>query len=115
MYSSHANTAQGDYDAIAYQAFSITRDANPPTTRHRDWSPSDDLRAIEAELRHAHQLITQDASRPWLWHFKAITVDRVGQGNIELPSLEGYRFQRKCTASPVPTCTNPAQANKLVR
>jgi mediator of RNA polymerase II transcription subunit 13 len=91
--------SQGDYEAITYQAFSIKRNTNPTTTQHRDWSPSDDVRAAEAELRHGQHLVTQDASRPWLWHFKPTSLDMVGQDNIELPPLEGYRLQRRQSIS----------------
>jgi mediator of RNA polymerase II transcription subunit 13 len=105
---------QGDYQALAYQAFSISRETNPPSTPLRDWSPSDDIRAAEAELRHGHHLVTQDASRPWLWHFKPITVEMVGQeAATELPALEGYRLQRRYFALFVRKHTDLPQVNKL--
>ncbi|KAF1912100.1 mediator complex subunit 13 C-terminal-domain-containing protein [Ampelomyces quisqualis] len=87
--------ALGDYEAIAYQAFSVTRHASPPAAHPRDWSPCHDLRAVEAGLRQRRHLIAQDASRPWLWHFRAITVDMVAQDSTDLPALDGYRFQRE--------------------
>jgi mediator of RNA polymerase II transcription subunit 13 len=93
-----ANHAQGDYEAVAYQAFSITRDTEYPTTKLPDWSPSDDIHAAEAQLRHEQHLVTQDASRPWLWHFQPTTIDAMGQDGVALPQLEGYLLHRKCPA-----------------
>ncbi|KAH8707520.1 mediator complex subunit 13 C-terminal-domain-containing protein [Phaeosphaeriaceae sp. PMI808] len=87
--------AIGDYEAVAYQAFSVTHDSNQPPSQLRDWPISDHVRATEAKLREGKQLVTQDASRPWLWHFKPITVDMVGQDTLELPSLEGYTLHRE--------------------
>ena len=85
---------QGDFEAIAYQAFSIARTTSPTVSRTRDWSSADDIRAAEAELRSQLQLVAQDASRPWLWLFKPTTVDKAGQNNAELPEIDGYRLQR---------------------
>jgi mediator of RNA polymerase II transcription subunit 13 len=91
-----ANTTQGDFEAIAYQAFSITRDTKQPIPpQNADGNSSDHLRAAEAQLRHGRHLVTQDASRPWLWYFKPTAVDRVGQDTIELPALEGYVLHRR--------------------
>ncbi|KAF2026594.1 hypothetical protein EK21DRAFT_73799 [Setomelanomma holmii] len=87
--------AQGEHEAIAYQAFSITRDTTHTTPQTYDWPPSDDIRAVEAELRQQRQFVTQDASRPWLWHFEPITIDAVGQDTLKLPVLDGYRLQRE--------------------
>ncbi|KAF2825371.1 hypothetical protein CC86DRAFT_371064 [Ophiobolus disseminans] len=87
--------AIGEYEAIAYQAFSITRDTDQNPPRSRDWGTSDDVHAAEAELRQGRNLVTQDASRPWLWHFEPITVEMVGQDTMELPALEGYRLHRE--------------------
>jgi mediator of RNA polymerase II transcription subunit 13 len=103
------NAAQGDYEAVAYQAFSITRDSDPPPPPLRDWSPSEDVRAAEAELRRDRHLVTQDASRPWLWHFQPTTVDKVGQDTADLPVLEGYRLQRRCFYSFPSKRTDPAR------
>lgn len=94
-----ANLAQGDYDAIAYQAFSISRDAASPTPLRRDWTSADDLRAVEAELRHGHHFVIPDASRPWLWHFKPVAVEMVGQDSVELPAVEGYNLHRRVPLS----------------
>jgi mediator of RNA polymerase II transcription subunit 13 len=93
-----ADSAQGDYEAVAYQAFSITRDTEHPATKPADWSPSDDIHAAEAQLRHEQHLVTQDASRPWLWHFTPTTVDAMGQDAVALPQVEGYLLRRKCPA-----------------
>lgn len=86
--------AIGDYDAIAYQAFSVSRDTASPALLQRDWTSADDIRAVEAHLRHAHHLVTQDASRPWLWYFKPAAADMVGQDSVELPVVEGYNLHR---------------------
>ncbi|KAH6206852.1 mediator of RNA polymerase II transcription subunit 13 [Parastagonospora nodorum] len=82
--------AIGDFEAIAYQAFSITRDTKQPVTHNADGNSSDLLRTAEAELRHGRHLVTQDASRPWLWYFKPTTVDAGSQDVVELPVVEGY-------------------------
>ncbi|KAH7069893.1 mediator complex subunit 13 C-terminal-domain-containing protein [Paraphoma chrysanthemicola] len=87
--------AIGEYEAIAYQAFSLARDASHPTSPTPDWSSSDDVRAVEAQLRQLHQLVTQDASRPWLWHFEPIALDAFGQDTIKLPVVEGFSLQRE--------------------
>lgn len=91
---------QGDFEAIAYQAISVTRTTTTTTTttsassKARPWPASEDVRAAEAELRHALHLVAHDASRPWLWLFKPTTVDKIGQTSIQLPDLDGYRLQR---------------------
>lgn len=97
--------AIGDYEALAYQAFSITRDNDHVSQRPHDWSASDELRAAEAELRRDRQLVTQDASRPWLWHFEPIPLDAVGQDTVKLPSLEGYKLHR--TSNHMSTTSHP--------
>ncbi|CAO2647620.1 Nn.00g085420.m01.CDS01 [Neocucurbitaria sp. VM-36] len=89
--------AIGDFEAVVYQAFSITRNTAQPSLGGHDRTPSEDLRAIEAELRQALSLVVQDASRPWLWLFQPTTVDKAGQGALELPELDGYRLQREQT------------------
>ncbi|KAF1938159.1 hypothetical protein EJ02DRAFT_32338 [Clathrospora elynae] len=103
----HTNAqAIGDFEAIAYQAFSVTRTTTTTTTtptstssKLRDWSPSDDTRAAEAELRQHLHLIAHDASRPWLWLFKPTTVEKAGHNNAGLPELDGYSFQREQVGS----------------
>ncbi|CAA9966100.1 Med13-C multi-domain protein [Pyrenophora teres f. maculata] len=87
--------AIGDFEAIAYQAFSIARTSTPTLSRTRDWGSADDIRATEAELRQQLQLVAQDASRPWLWLFKPTTADKAGQNNVHLPEIDGYRLQRE--------------------
>jgi mediator of RNA polymerase II transcription subunit 13 len=88
------NKTQENFEAIAYQAFSVTRTNTPTSAKLRDWSPVEDIRAAEAGLRDGLQLVTQDATRPWLWLFKPTTAVKAGQNDAELPELEGYRFQR---------------------
>lgn len=87
----HADNIQGDFEAVAYHAFSITRTTTPTSSRTRDWNASDDIRAVEAELRQDLHLVAQDASRPWLWLFKPTTVDKI-EPNVDLPELDGYRL-----------------------
>ncbi|KAJ5042556.1 mediator complex subunit 13 N-terminal-domain-containing protein [Bipolaris maydis] len=101
--------AIGDFEAIAYQAISVTRTANTTTTSTTSpqsskqpppsSSPSEDTRAVEAELRHALHLVAHDAARPWLWLFKPTTVDKLGQASPQLPELGGYRLQREHTGA----------------
>ena len=91
--SSYVDIWQGDFEAVAFQAFSVARDSLH-TPRAYDWNPSDDLRDAEAELRRERHLVLSDASRPWLWLFRATTVDPANQPPLELPTLEGFRFHR---------------------
>lgn len=97
QYLPPTHTAQGDFEAVAYQAFSISRSTTQPSLRLHDGSPSEDIRALEAELRQGLSLVIQDASRPWLWLFQPATVEKAeaGQGAVELPELDGYCLQRK--------------------
>jgi mediator of RNA polymerase II transcription subunit 13 len=90
-----ADNLQGDFEAVAYQALSITRITTPLPSKTRDTNTYENLRAVEAELRQGRQLVIQDASRPWLWLFRPITVDQVGQDTVELPEIDGYQLQRK--------------------
>ena len=85
-------TAQGDYDAVAYQAFSVAR--SPAATTLFEWNSSDDIRAAEAELRRAHHLVVQDSWRPWLWLFRPAHAEQAGQKTLQLPEVDGFRFQR---------------------
>ncbi|XP_014555799.1 hypothetical protein COCVIDRAFT_101434 [Bipolaris victoriae FI3] len=102
--------AIGDFEAIAYQAISVTRITTNTTTTSTtspqsskqpspSWSPSEDTRAVEAELRHALHLVAHDAARPWLWVFKPTTVDKLGQASPQLPEVDGYRLQREHTGA----------------
>jgi mediator of RNA polymerase II transcription subunit 13 len=91
--SSYVDMWQGDFEAVAFQALSVARNS-PHTPRSHDWIPSDDIRDAEAELRRDHHLVLSDASRPWLWLFRATTVDPASQPPLELPTLEGFRFHR---------------------
>ena len=95
-----ADRAQGDFEAIIFQAFSATR--NPPRTSSRiyDWNPTDDIREAEAELRNEDHLVVQDVSKPsWLWLFRPTTADQAGQKPPDLPVLEGYHLQRQYNPS----------------
>ena len=101
---------QGDFEAVAYHAFTVARNPSATSSKRNEWSPTEDIRAVEAELRQAHHLVVQDVSRSWLWLFQASTADKVGQKPGDLPMLEGYRFQRMftfCYMSP-PAEADPA-------
>ncbi|PSN75088.1 hypothetical protein BS50DRAFT_628321 [Corynespora cassiicola Philippines] len=87
--------AIGDFEAVAYHAFTVARNPSATSSKRNEWSPTEDIRAVEAELRQAHHLVVQDVSRSWLWLFQASTADKVGQKPGDLPMLEGYRFQRE--------------------
>ncbi|KAF1829520.1 hypothetical protein BDW02DRAFT_602486 [Decorospora gaudefroyi] len=91
--------AIGDFEAIAYQAFSVTPTTTPTGSKTRHGNPSEDIRAAEAELRTRLQLVAPDASRPWLWLFKPTALENVGQNNVELPELDGYHLQREQVGS----------------
>ncbi|KAF2472631.1 uncharacterized protein BDR25DRAFT_284183 [Lindgomyces ingoldianus] len=84
--------AIGDFEAVAFQAFSVTRntDASPSLV---DRSPAEDLHAVEAEFRQGQHLVVQDASKSLLWFFRATTADKAGQTPLALPVLPGYDFQ----------------------
>ncbi|USP79551.1 Mediator of RNA polymerase II transcription subunit 13 [Curvularia clavata] len=91
--------AIGDFEAIAYQAFSVSPvTSTPPSSKPSQSSSSaEDIRTVEAELRHGLHLVVHDTSRPWLWLFKPTTVDKIGQTALELPQVDGYRLQRELT------------------
>jgi hypothetical protein len=91
--NSHVDIGQGDFEAVAFQAFSVARDS-PHTPRTHDWYPTDDIRDAEAELRRGQHLVLLDASRPWIWLFRATTADPANQQPIDPPALEGFRFHR---------------------
>ena len=38
----------------------------------------------------------QDASRPWLWLFRAATADQVGQPPLDLPTVDDFLFNSEC-------------------
>jgi mediator of RNA polymerase II transcription subunit 13 len=84
--------AIGDFEAIAYHAFSVTR--GPSAALLHDRQSFDDTRAAEASLRQQQCLVVQDASRPWLWLFRPTTLENVGQPPQDLPVLDGFDFQR---------------------
>ncbi|KAF2641089.1 hypothetical protein P280DRAFT_425265 [Massarina eburnea CBS 473.64] len=86
--------AIGEYEAVAYQAFSVAR--NPTaTSKPFEWSPADDTRAAEAELRQTQHLVVHDGSRPWLWLFRPASAQQPGQDAVHLPVVDGFRFQRE--------------------
>lgn len=91
-----ANNQQGDFEAVAYQAFSVARDSSQPTSTLRDWSLSEDTRAVEAELRERRLFIARDATKPWLWLFTPTTVAEAGAQPAGLPDVDGYLLQRTC-------------------
>ncbi|KAF1925922.1 uncharacterized protein M421DRAFT_423210 [Didymella exigua CBS 183.55] len=92
---------QGDFEAVAYQAFSVARDPAQPAPSLRHGSPSEDTRAVEAELRRRRLFIVRDATRPWLWLFAptattTTTTDADARaGPADLPAVDGYLFQRE--------------------
>jgi len=90
---------KGDFEAVVYQAFSVTRLVDSSTTGSRDWNASDNIRAVEANLWRALHLVAQDATRPWLWLFKPTSVEQASQDALELPETEGFRLQRRITAT----------------
>ncbi|KAF2123929.1 hypothetical protein P153DRAFT_351481 [Dothidotthia symphoricarpi CBS 119687] len=92
--------AIGDFEAVAYQAFSVTRTLRP----RNGTTPPDDTAAVEAELRQAQHLVAQDATRPWLWLFRsaAATPDKPTQSPPDVPDppdVQGYHLQRKHAGS----------------
>ncbi|KAH7119743.1 mediator complex subunit 13 C-terminal-domain-containing protein, partial [Dendryphion nanum] len=86
--------AIGDFEAVAFQAFSVRRNA-APSSKLVDRGSLEDLRAAEADLRQSQHLVVQDVSRLWIWFFRACTVDKVGQKPEDLPTIDGYIFQRE--------------------
>ena len=89
------NASQGDFEAVAFQAFSVVRNPAHSSSRTVDWNTVDNIRAAEAELRRERHLVVQDAVRPWLWLFRAVTLDQVGQKPLELPELAEFCFNRE--------------------
>jgi mediator of RNA polymerase II transcription subunit 13 len=107
------DSSQGDYPQVAYQAFAITRDPSS-TSKTFDWNSSDDLRAVEAQLRREKHLVVQDASRPWLWWFRSALVEHPSQITAELPAVDGYKFHRTFPALDTFRETNLVQVNSSV-
>ncbi|KAF2657781.1 hypothetical protein K491DRAFT_776987 [Lophiostoma macrostomum CBS 122681] len=87
--------AIGDFEAVAYHAFSVRRNPTHSASPLLDHAPSEDVRAVQAHLRQERHFVIQDASRPWLWMFRSTSSDQVGQKPYELPVVEGYDFQRE--------------------
>ncbi|KAF1995378.1 hypothetical protein P154DRAFT_526425 [Amniculicola lignicola CBS 123094] len=84
--------AIGDFDAVAYQAFSVKRNLARAPATDGERNPAESIRAAEAELRQAQHLVVKDASRPWLWRFTPTTPEKAGQKPPDLPSIDGYDF-----------------------
>jgi mediator of RNA polymerase II transcription subunit 13 len=87
---STADGRQGDFEAVAFQAFSVARNPTRSSSSTLDCNISDDIRVAEAELRSAHHIVLHDASRSWLWLFRAATADHVGQPPLDPPSLDDF-------------------------
>ncbi|KAJ4298938.1 mediator of RNA polymerase II transcription subunit 13 [Kalmusia sp. IMI 367209] len=87
--------AIGEFEAVAFQAFSVARNPTRSSSKTFDWDTSDDIRAVEAELREGNHLVIQDASRSWLWLFRGATVDQVGQPPPDLPTLADFHLYRE--------------------
>lgn len=85
---------QADFEAVAYQAISVARHPSQPSSTPRDWSPSEDTRAVEAILRDRQQLVARDPTRPWLWLFTPSAVDKAASSPPDLPEVHGYLLQR---------------------
>jgi mediator of RNA polymerase II transcription subunit 13 len=85
---------QGDFEAVAYQAFSIARDLSSASTFEH--SPSEDTRAVEAALRQRQRFVARDATKPWLWLFTPTTANGAGADAdpADLPDFDGYLLQR---------------------
>ncbi|KAF2870294.1 mediator complex subunit 13 C-terminal-domain-containing protein [Massariosphaeria phaeospora] len=86
--------AIGDFEAVAFQAFSVQRKPTQPSTRATGQLPSEDVRVVEAELWQQQQLAVQGLSRPWLWLFRATSTDTAEQ-QLPLPVVDGYVFHRE--------------------
>ncbi|KAF2745307.1 hypothetical protein M011DRAFT_469686 [Sporormia fimetaria CBS 119925] len=84
----------GGFEAIFYQAFSVTRTGPPSEPDAFDIGPAPALSAVEALLRQQKELVIQDATRPWLWLFRATALDKPEEPG-EPPVVEGYSLQRE--------------------
>ncbi|KAL5387238.1 hypothetical protein PMIN02_008225 [Paraphaeosphaeria minitans] len=87
--------AIGDFEAVAFQAFSVARNPARSSSTTIDWNPSDDIRVAEAELRSANHIVLHDASRAWLWLFRPAAPDRVAQSPLDPPTLDDFRLNRQ--------------------
>lgn len=84
--------SQGDFEAVAFQAFSVARNPTRSSSSSLDWNTSDDIRVAEAELRKDNHIVLHDVSRSWLWLFRPAAADQVGQPPLDLPTLDDFRF-----------------------
>lgn len=107
---------QGDFEALAYQAFSVALNTAQPTSTLRDGSPSEHTRAVEATLRQRQLFVARDPTKPWLWLFTPTTADKAASAPAGLPELEGYLLQREYLHLVPPNCPgiDLDQANKPV-
>ncbi|UPX20448.1 mediator of RNA polymerase II transcription subunit 13 [Ascochyta rabiei] len=80
----------GDFEAVAYQAFSVAR-----TAALADGSPSEDTRAVEAALRARQLFVARDPTRPCLWLFTPTALDHAASHPADLPDVPGYLLQRE--------------------
>ena len=106
-----ANSLQGDFEAVAYQAFSVARNPARSSSRTLEWNASDDIRVAEADLRRGNHIVLQDASRPWLWLFRATTADQVGQPPLELPTVDDFLFNSELCLDLSISAANSSQGN----
>ncbi|KAF2438252.1 hypothetical protein P171DRAFT_170845 [Karstenula rhodostoma CBS 690.94] len=90
-----ADPLQGDFEAVAFQAFSVARNPTRSSSSALDWNTSDDIRVAEAELRNANHIVLHDVSRAWLWLFRAATPDQAGQPPLDPPTLDDFRLNRE--------------------
>ena len=90
---------QGDFEAVACQAFSVKRSPTTPAVNsdERVENP-EDLHAVEESFRQGNHLVVQDGDRPWLWFFRSTTPDRSGQIPSASPVLDGFEFHGRSTA-----------------
>jgi mediator of RNA polymerase II transcription subunit 13 len=108
-----ANSSQGDFEAVAFQAFSVARNPARPSSRTLEWNVSDDIRVAEAELRRGNHIVLQDASRPWLWLFRATTADQVGQPPLELPTVDDFLFNSESCPRSYICAANSFKGNNM--
>ncbi|KAF2202802.1 hypothetical protein GQ43DRAFT_368263 [Delitschia confertaspora ATCC 74209] len=85
--------AIGEFEAVAFQAFTVRRDSTKSSAKLQDENTSEDLHVVEAEFRQGRHLVIQDAGKALLWFFRATTPDRAGQMPMAVPVLEGYIFK----------------------
>ncbi|KAJ4349585.1 mediator of RNA polymerase II transcription subunit 13 [Didymosphaeria variabile] len=87
--------AIGDFEAVAFQAFSVARNPTRSSSNTFDWNNSDDIRVVEAELRKGNHIVLHDVSRSWLWLFRAATADQVGHPPLDPPTLDDFCLNRE--------------------